>query len=145
MFENFQGSLSLLQNIFIVRSFNHLLDPAGFIKWSHHQLSPKGKLVVMVIDFVEACRRRGVLKTQVDHPYMFTQKTLVNFVRNGGFEVEYNVTDGDYVYLVACKDDRAPFSRLEIDSSAYGKIIKTLAPGKKQWRRRFNDFFGLKQ
>ena len=101
--------------------------------------------MIMVIDFVEVCRRRGVLKTQVDHPYMFTQKTLASFVRSGGFEVEYNVTDGDYVYLVACKDDRAPFSRLETDSSAYGEIIKTLAPGKKQWRRRFNDFFGLKQ
>lgn len=144
MFENFQEPIPSLKNIFIVRSFNHLLDPAGFIKWSHQQLSSDGKLVIMVIDFLEACRRRGGLKTQIDHPYMFTRETLSSFVENGGFKVEYNVADGDYVYLVAKKDGRVPFGRLEVDLKVYRNVRKNLGRVRLWYHHQFNKLLDLK-
>ena len=141
MFEGFQESLPSLQNIFIVRSFNHLLGPAGFIKWSHDQLSSGGKLVIMVIDFIEACRNRGALKTQIDHPYMFTQKTLVSFVQSGGFDIEYNIVEGDYIYLVARKNNHKPFNKLEINPLAYKDAKKYLKPFKLWWNYQVNKLF----
>ena len=141
MFENFKEVLFPLQNIFIIRSFNYLLDPAFFIKWSHDQLVLGGKLVIMVIDFVEACRRRGVLKTQIDHPYMLTQKTLTSFVQSGDFNIEYNIVDGDYIYLVAKKNDSVPFKKLEINPFAYKEAKKYLKSGRLWWHYQINKLF----
>ena len=143
MFENFKEPVPFLQNIFIIRSFNHLLDPSFFIKWSHDQLPLGGKLVIMVIDFMEACRRRGALKTQIDHPYMFTQKTLANFVQNGGFDVEYNVKDGDYTYLVARRGNQTPFGQLKINSYAYREMEKSLGRWRLWWHHQFNRLFNF--
>lgn len=141
MFENFKEPVLSLKNVFIVRSFNHLLDPASFIKWSYDQLSSDGKLVIMVLDFVEACRRRGMLKTQIDHPYMFTQKTLTSFVQSGGFNIEYNIVDGDYIYLVAKKSNSVPFKKLEINLLAYREAKKYLKSGRLWWHYQINKLF----
>jgi SAM-dependent methyltransferase len=129
MFENFHRSLRPAQNIVMVKTLNHLLDPKEFIAWSYRQLVPGGKLILHVLNFIAYCQRKGRIKTQIDHPYMFTPQTLSALVTNGGFDIEYQSLDKDDIYLVGRRRDNfQPFGDLRVDSAVYRKTRRALAP-----------------
>lgn len=129
MFESFDSSVLRLppvQNILTVRSLNHLLDPSEFINWSYRQLAVGGKLMIVVVDFVEFCRRRGHLRTQIDHPYMFTNQTLSSLVKKAGFKLEYCTTEKDFIYLVAKKESMVQPQQFVADQAIYRKNKQSL-------------------
>jgi len=126
LFERFNETLPPAQNFIIVRSLNHLLDPKQFIIRSHKQLAIGGKLIMAVLNFQSFCRQRGVIRTQIDHPYMFTERTIRAMAESGGFKTSYLVTKGDYVYYVGVKEAREPFAQLSLDPRAYSETKKTL-------------------
>lgn len=130
MFESLDFSalrLSPIQNILTVRSLNHFLDPGGFVNWSHRQLAVGGKLIMVVADFIGFCRRRGILRTQIDHPYMFTKRTLVAFVKSAGFKLEYCVVEKDFIYLVAKKEGMVQPQHPVVDNVAYRESKRSLS------------------
>ncbi len=79
------------QNVLCVQSLNHLLDPAGFLEWSHKVLKEGGHIFLAVKNFKHQVRRAGGVEggIQIDHVYMFTPETLKLLVESRGFEVVY--------------------------------------------------------
>lgn len=128
LIENINLDLPRADNIIIVRSLNHLLDPKYFFSWAYGQLKDDGKLIIVVLDFVKFCNRRNKILTQIDHPFMFTTGTLKNFVESSGFEIELFdlVESPDYIKLVAKKVKRD--FNIKIDENLYSKTIKELNP-----------------
>lgn len=132
LFEDASLELPLASNIIIVRSLNHLLDPKAFLGWCHKQLRPDGKLIIMVLDFVKYCERRGHILTQIDHPFMFSLFSLRNFLEYAGFNIVCADASSraDFIKLIAQKSDRPLFSVIDINSKAYDLSINRLNPVK---------------
>lgn len=88
LFEDIRSDLALASNIIIARSLNHLLDPRKFLVWAWHQLGPDGRLIIAVQNFRHSAKKHGFLRraVQIDHTFMFTEETLLAFVRAAGFE-----------------------------------------------------------
>ena len=128
LIEDINLDLPKVDNIVIVRSLNHLLDPKYFFSWAHNQLKDDGKLIIVVLDFVKFCNRRNKILTQIDHPFMFTQSSLENFVESSGFKIElFDLTESpDYIKLVA-KKARSDFN-LKISEDLYSETVKKLNP-----------------
>lgn len=78
-------------NILCVQSLNHLLDPAGFIRWAYDLLEPGGSIFLAVKNWRHQVRRAGsrVAGIQIDHPYMFTPETLTKLVEKAGFHISF--------------------------------------------------------
>jgi len=92
LFEDFSGAdVDSLSTVFCVQTFNHLLDPRGFLVWSHDHLRKGGHLILAVKNFRQQCRRAGSVSAsvQIDHPFMFVPETLQEIVRSVGFEIVY--------------------------------------------------------
>lgn len=129
MFENLDLNFLSVDNIIIIRSINHLLDPGKFFAWAYKNLKPKGKLIIVALDFLESCKKRGMLTTQIDHPFMFSQDTLANFVESNGFKIIFNdlTKDSDYIKLIAEKTDTASQNK-KIDKDIFLRSSKKLNP-----------------
>ena len=96
LFEDFKNDkISSLSTVFCVQTFNHLLDPRGFLAWAHNHLARGGTVILAVKNFRQQCRRSGAVynSVQIDHPYMFTPETLTAMVRSVGFEIVYMDVD----------------------------------------------------
>ncbi len=96
LFEDFKNDkINALSSVFCVQTFNHLLDPRGFLVWSHDHLKMGGTIILAVKNFRQQCRRSGAVysSVQIDHPYMFTPETLKAMVRTVGFEIVYMDVD----------------------------------------------------
>ena len=96
LFEDFSGvEACSLSAVFCVQTFNHLLDPRGFLVWAHNHLYVGGAIILAVKNFRQQCRRAGSIASsvQIDHPYMFTPETLSAMVRSLGFEIVYMDVD----------------------------------------------------
>ncbi|MEK7117653.1 MAG: methyltransferase domain-containing protein [Patescibacteria group bacterium] len=130
LIEGIKLNLPKADNIIIVRSLNHLLDPKYFFSWAYNQLKDNGKLVIVVLDFVKSCNRRNKILTQIDHPFMFTPGSLKNFVESSGFKIElFDLTESpDYIKLVAKKTHDSP--NVKIEENLYSETIKKLNPSK---------------
>lgn len=130
LFENFRDELLKADNIIIVRSLNHLLDPKKFFTWSWHQLKEGGRLILVVVNFPKACRLRGKLMTQVDHTFMFSPATLKNFVNSAGFEILSSDTESnpDYIKLVARKIAQTPYMNLQFNNEDYFRTLQIINP-----------------
>ena len=111
LFENYvkEGTEKNASNIFCVQSLNHLLDPAGFVEWSHRTLRDGGHLFLAVKNFKHQVRRAGSIEggVQIDHPYMFTPETLRRLVESRGFKVVYlDVDEGKSKQEIAKQRER---------------------------------------
>ncbi|TSC63102.1 MAG: hypothetical protein G01um101448_87 [Parcubacteria group bacterium Gr01-1014_48] len=96
LFENFRNDkINSLSTVFCVQTFNHLLDPRGFLVWSHDHLAMGGTIILAVKNFRQQCRRAGAIysSVQIDHPYMFTPETLTLMIQSVGFEIVYMDVD----------------------------------------------------
>ena len=130
-------------NLFIVRSLNHLSSPREFFIWAHKQLKPNGKLVVVVIDFVNFCKRRSKVMTQIDHPFMFSPIVLKNFVESAGFQIisEHFSADSDYIRFVAIKKDTQPFSSIKTSKTDYLTVKENLKMSRPVFRTMLKKIF----
>lgn len=92
LFEDFSDpSVRNVSNIVCVKSFNHFLDPRKFLVWSYKTLDIGGRLILVVKNFREQCRKGGSVQSgvQIDHAYMFTPETLRSFIETIGFTILY--------------------------------------------------------
>ncbi len=92
LFENSDlSNIGNVSNIFCVKSLNHLLDPVGFVERSRDILCEGGHLFIMVKNFRHQVYRMGKISSavQIDHPYMFTPRSLIALVEKAGLEVVY--------------------------------------------------------
>ena len=106
--EELEPDILSADNIIIVRSINHLFDPNKFFVWAYKSLKQNGKLIIMVLDFLSFCQKRGRLITQIDHPFMFSCDSLINYAESNGFRIVLNDSEegSDYIRIVAEKTDR---------------------------------------
>lgn len=96
LFEDFADpSIKSASNIVCAKTLNHFLDPRKFLVWSFKTLMPGGRLMLVVKNFREQCRKGGSVESgvQIDHAYMFTPQTLRSFVEAIGFRVLYTDID----------------------------------------------------
>lgn len=155
LFEDFREEIPALGNILSIRSMNHLLDPKGFLVWSHEHLEEDGRLVLVVQNFRINSKRLGRILPQIDHVYYFTPETLVTFVQAAGFEILF-LEDSEYksfwqlekmeregftpehILLVARKTNRRPFAEPFINPKIYKSLIDSLNPWRlTQYRLQF--------
>ncbi len=130
LFEDLSFEVSGADNIMIVRSLNHLLDPKRFFDWAWRELKEDGRLVIMVVNFTRACQNRGRLATQIDHPFMFSRRTLENFVKSAGFRILFADlrTRPDYIQMVAVKSERGEAAQSKTDPVIYYQTLISLHP-----------------
>lgn len=119
-------------NIICFRTLNHLLDFRKFLIWANHHLEKDGRLIMDVLDFLQAVRTHQYLPRciQIDHVFMFTPVTLRHFVAAIGFEVlepaRYSETK-EHMYIVARKiSDYKPGATNLKNKQIYEQTIKEL-------------------
>lgn len=134
LIEDIETSTDKIDNILIVRSLNHLLDPKIFFNWTHQQLKNGGKLIIIVINFLSICERKGKIISQIDHPFMFSKYTLKNFIESAGFNIVFEdySTRPDYLMVVADKINKIPFTDIKVNDSACINSLKRL-----NWKKLF--------
>lgn len=126
--EDLNIKIKAVDNIIIVRSLNHILDPKMFFDWGYAQLKIGGRLIVVVVNFLNFCQRKNRIITQIDHPFMFSEYTLKNFIELAGFTIVFEdyITRPDYLMVVAEKVDRTTFVDTKVKNLAYVNSLKRL-------------------
>ncbi len=132
LIENIKIDLPKADNILIVRSLNHLVSPNYFFYWAHHQLKTDGRLIVMVINFWDLCKSRGLIYSQIDHPFMFYPESLVSCIESAGFDIIFKDLESNprYIKLVAVKKDIVTSADKKINLDLYRSCLKILSPTK---------------
>lgn len=133
------------KNIICTQALNHFLNPRDFFIWAYNHLEIDGVLYLEVKDFLFQARKAGGLVNaiQLDHTYMFIPDVLADFVKSAGFDIVFYENDQDksskelgiqikfmratHTRLVAIKSDRAPFSKLFIQSSNFKNAMAALS------------------
>lgn len=90
------------------RTINHMLDPIGDLRNAWRWLKPNGLLFVDIQDTICEARYEGFERNvvEIDHPFMFSRKTLTAMVQKAGFAiVESSVQD---LQQARVWDDRDP-------------------------------------
>ena len=134
-------------NILCIQSLNHFLDPGYFFNWAYNKLEQDGRLVLEVKDFSFQAKKAGKLESaiQIDHPFMFTEGVLIDFVKSAGFDIVFCDRDSDksfralhnrkksipgargtHMRLVAVKSSRRPFEDIFINPKNYKYITRVL-------------------
>jgi 2-polyprenyl-3-methyl-5-hydroxy-6-metoxy-1,4-benzoquinol methylase len=73
--------------ILCVRALNHFLDAAQVLSRMRMLLAPGGFLYLEVLNFPHALRRKSLKQcVKLDHPYMFSVRTLSAMLERSGFE-----------------------------------------------------------
>lgn len=126
--ENLDPDLLEADNVLIARSINHLFDPGKFFAWARKSLRVKGKLIIVALDFLNFCQKRGRLITQIDHPFMFSRDSLKNYAEVYGFEIVLEEADSgsDYINLICEKTDK--FRDKKINNGVFHASIRKLNP-----------------
>ncbi|MBI2024656.1 MAG: hypothetical protein HYT03_01005 [Candidatus Harrisonbacteria bacterium] len=127
LFEDFKENIPPADNILIVRSFNHLLDPKQFLTWANLNLKENGHLIILVLDFLKVCSRKGCIYTQIDHPFMFHSRVLKAFVESAGFKVDLLTSPkAGYLFLIGEKLNTQPFTNVYFSKNNYQKTKSSL-------------------
>lgn len=120
-----------VDNIFIVRSLNHLLSPRLFFEWSRDVLREGGILVIMVINFINFCQKRGNITTQIqiDHPFMFSPDSLVNFAASFGFDIKLVDTKSkpNVILMIAENTKKETSFKPKLNPGIYKNTLKSLS------------------
>lgn len=132
LMENLAGlDFGQVDNIFIVRSLNHLLSPKLFFEWSRDVLREGGVLVIMVINFINICQKRGKMVTQIqiDHPFMFSPDSLANFAASSGFDIKLVDTKSkpNVILMVAENTKKETSFKPKLNPSIYKNTLKSLS------------------
>ena len=75
--------------VIICQTVDHLLDVAGTLRRVRELLTDRGLLFIDIVDFRAAYLRNWSVEeaVKIDHPYYFTESTMVAYLRSSGFEV----------------------------------------------------------
>lgn len=75
--------------VIICQTVDHLLDVAGTLRRVRELLTDRGILFIDVVDFRAAYLRNWSVEeaVKIDHPYYFTESTMIAYLRRSGFEV----------------------------------------------------------
>src|SRR5687768_11294998 len=75
--------------VIVCQTVDHLLDVAGTLRRIRQLLSERGVLFIDIVDFRAAYLRNWSVEeaVKIDHPYYFTESTIVAYLRKSGFEI----------------------------------------------------------
>src|SRR5688572_21038077 len=75
--------------VIVCQTVDHLLDVAGTLRRVRELLTDRGILFVDIVDFRAAYLRNWSVEeaVKIDHPYYFTESTMIAYLRRSGFEV----------------------------------------------------------
>jgi len=75
--------------VIICQTVDHLLDVAGTLRRVRELLTDRGILFIDIVDFRAAYLRNWSVEeaVKIDHPYYFTESTMIAYLRRSGFEV----------------------------------------------------------
>src|SRR5687767_1828155 len=75
--------------VIVCQTVDHLLDVAGTLRRIRELLTDRGILFIDIVDFRAAYLRNWSVEeaVKIDHPYYFTESTMIAYLRRSGFEV----------------------------------------------------------
>jgi SAM-dependent methyltransferase len=105
LFQGFPATADIPENsydaVLNIRTINHMLDPLGDLRHAWRWLKPAGTLIVDIADAVLETRYEGFENNvvEIDHTYMFSQKTLAAMMQKAGFDVvKSDIVDTRHVW-----------------------------------------------
>jgi SAM-dependent methyltransferase len=98
--------------VIVCQTVDHLLDVAGTLRRVRELLSDGGILFIDIVDFRAAYLRNGSVEeaVKIDHPYYFTESTIVAYLRRSGFDILRSDYAADHLHVsyVARAGDATP-------------------------------------
>jgi SAM-dependent methyltransferase len=98
--------------VIVCQTVDHLLDVAGTLRRIGELLSDRGILFIDIVDFRAAYLRNWSVEEaiKVDHPYYFTEPTILAYLRRTGFAVLRTDYAADHLHVsyVAARADVVP-------------------------------------
>ena len=96
--------------VIVCQTVDHLLDVAGTLRRIRQLLSDRGILFVDIVDFRAAYLRNWSVEEaiKIDHPYYFTESTMVAYLRRSGFEIVRTDYAGDHLHVSYVARPAAP-------------------------------------
>ena len=87
--------------VIVCQTADHLLDVAGTLRRIRQLLSDGGILFIDIVDFRAAYLRNWSVEeaVKIDHPYYFTESTIVAYLRRGGFEILRTDYAADHLHV----------------------------------------------
>src|SRR5687767_5811709 len=87
--------------VVICQTVDHLLDVAGTLRRVRELLTDRGILFIDIVDFRAAYLRNWSVEeaVKIDHPYYFTESTIVAYLRRGGFEILRTDYAADHLHV----------------------------------------------
>ena len=87
--------------VIVCQTVDHLLDVAGTLHRIRQLLSDDGILFVDIVDFRAAYLRNWSVEEaiKIDHPYYFTESTIVAYLRRSGFEILRTDYAADHLHV----------------------------------------------
>jgi hypothetical protein len=87
--------------VIVCQTADHLLDVAGTLRRIRQLLAPRGFLLIDIVDFRAACLRNWSVEEaiKIDHPYYFTESTMVAYLRRAGFEILRTDYAADHLHV----------------------------------------------
>ena len=87
--------------VIVCQTVDHLLDAAGTLRRVRELLSDGGILFIDIVDFRAAYLRNWSIEEaiKIDHPYYFTESTLVACLRRTGFEILRSDYAADHLHV----------------------------------------------
>ncbi|MBA4320191.1 MAG: hypothetical protein C0412_17475 [Flavobacterium sp.] len=103
LFEETNDDIGQADNILCIQSLNHLIEPHKFLLWAKHHLTNTGTLTLSVANWEKYIKIIGFIsKTiQIDHPFMFTPRTLKKVLSDCGFYVIKENNDNVHIIIQA--------------------------------------------
>ena len=87
--------------VIVCQTVDHLLDVAGTLRRIRQLLSERGMLFIDIVDFRAAYLRNWSVEEaiKIDHPYYFTESTIVAYLRKSGFEIVRTDYAADHLHV----------------------------------------------
>jgi SAM-dependent methyltransferase len=87
--------------VIVCQTIDHLLDVAGTLRRIRQLLSDDGIFFIDIVDFRAAYLRNWSVEeaVKIDHPYYFTESTIVAYLRTSGFEIVRTDYAADHLHV----------------------------------------------
>jgi 2-polyprenyl-3-methyl-5-hydroxy-6-metoxy-1,4-benzoquinol methylase len=87
--------------VIVCQTVDHLLDVAGTLRRIRQLLSDGGVLFIDIVDFRAAYLRNWSVEeaVKIDHPYYFTESTVVAYLKKTGFEIVRTDYAADHLHV----------------------------------------------
>ncbi len=87
--------------VIVCQTVDHLLDVAGTLRRVRGLLADGGIVFIDIVDFRAAYLRHWSVEeaVKIDHPYYFTESTLMAYLRRSGFEILRSDYAADHLHV----------------------------------------------